>query len=156
MCGAFFMSLEFLKYINFFCQSDNSSSISSYHRFMKIRCYILFTLLLSASISLQAYAMPGEVLAYAKAEIQPVNEKPSDSTSHNLLFSVHHQSERSIYSSGSGSLLTAENLTEEDTYGTRSAEQFRSWLSSVYLEKLGITEVSLTVKKLIFPFHSHL
>lgn len=150
------MSLEFLKYINFFCQSDNSSSISSYHRFMKIRCYILFTLLLSVSISLQAYATPGKVLAYSKAEIQPSKEKPSDSISHNLLFSVHHQSERSIYSSGSGSLLSAENLNDEDSYGTQATEQFFSWLSSDYLEKLGITEVSLTVKKLIFPFHSHL
>lgn len=100
--------------------------------------------------------MDGKVLANTKAEIQPVEKKTSDSASHNLLFSVHHHSERSIYSSNSGSLVSAENLTEEDTYGTRGTEQFLSWLSSTYLEKLGITEVSLTVKKLIFPFHSHL
>ncbi|MCH2451129.1 MAG: hypothetical protein MK198_13405 [Gracilimonas sp.] len=100
--------------------------------------------------------MSGKASIYTKAEIQSVDENSSDPSTQNFLYAVHHQSERAISSSTSNSLLTAENLTEEDTYGKNVTEKFRSWLSSAYLEKLGKREVSLTIKKLIFPFHSYL
>jgi hypothetical protein len=123
---------------------------------MKLKIHIFFTLFLSVSISLQVNAMSAKASIYTKAEIQSVDENSSDPSTQNFLYAVHHQSERAISSSTSNSLLTAENLTEEDTYGKNVTEKFRRWLSSAYLEKLGKREVSLTIKKLIFPFHSYL
>ena len=123
---------------------------------MKIRCSIFFTLLLTFSISLQAYAVPESVSVNAEAEIQSADEKSSETSAQNFLFAVHHQSERALSSSTSNTLLTAEDLTEEDAYGKHITEKFSRWLSSDYLDRLEKREVSLTIKKRIFPFHSHL
>lgn len=136
--------------------NPNSCLISPYYRCMKIRSHLLLIISLVVSVSLQAYAMPGVIIPHEKAEIEPVDIDHSDSTTHDLLFSIHHESERALHSTSSVSLQTAENLTEEEVFGTQAKEQFYTWLSSYYLQKLAVTDISLTVRKLIFPFHSHL
>lgn len=139
-----------------YLKGNNSSSESSYHMGMKIRLSIFLTLLLTLSISLQAFAMADKASVYTKAEIQSADENSSDPSAQNFLYAAQNQGERAISSLTSNSLLTAENLTEEDTYGKQVTEKFSSWLYSAYVEKLEKREISLTIKKLIFPFHSHL
>lgn len=122
---------------------------------MNIRTYIstlLFILLLSSP----SVAMIAVGTVNPDAEIQPIEEHHSDKTTHELLFSIHHQSERALHNLNTNSLQSFENVTEQETYGRDTSEKFYSWKASVYLAHLKITEISLTVKKRIFPFHSFL
>ncbi|MBD3616280.1 MAG: hypothetical protein HUJ22_06855 [Gracilimonas sp.] len=113
---------------------------------------LLFSLLLSSS----SVAMVTVNTVYPDAEIQPIEEHHSDKTTHDLLFAIHHQSEQALHNSNTNSLQSSENVTEQETYGRYTSEKYHSWKASVYLASLRITEISLTVKKRIFPFHFYL
>jgi hypothetical protein len=123
---------------------------------MKIRIQIL-TLLFSSLLSLQSFAMMGENTTRHEAEIQPASHLQSDATaSHDLIFSVHQKGERVLHLPGNSSLVSAESLTEEDSCRIHTSEKYYRWKAAISHERSKRTEISLTIKKRIFPFHSYL
>ncbi|MEX0723687.1 MAG: hypothetical protein WD053_07410 [Gracilimonas sp.] len=123
---------------------------------MKLRIYIL-TLLFSSLLSLYSFAMTGGNATSLEAEIQPAGEHHStEAATHDLLFSIHHQSERVVYLLSNNSLLSVESLSEEDSYRSHTFEKKQSRKASRYLEHCKSLEISFTIKKRIFPFHTYL
>lgn len=116
---------------------------------------LLLTLVLSFSAMSQADA--GVVDQTAEMHQTDKNEASSHyPSSQPNPFGIHDQGEHGLNLIDQLSEPDATGDSQDDTFGHLLCEKIRQKHASIYLSLSKQIDPGLTVKKLIFPFHSHL
>lgn len=118
---------------------------------LKISLPLLAVVLLWSSVAIADTKSPPH-----SAEIQPVKEKSPSSAypaSPSNLFAIHHQAESGLYLLNRLPIPHSINDSQNDSFGSLLVETALQRHVSIYLRIAKVIDRSLTVKKLIFPFH---
>lgn len=127
--------------------------------YMKNRLYRLFFIPLLLVLFWQTALKAGTTTDYEAAELSVVEEDVHGavySLPHKIPYLAHHRGEKRANTVFGNSETASENNIEEHAYAGSVPETLRQQFDTAYLLFAKAINLSLSLKKLLFPFHSHL